>query len=112
MKRSRSSRWCPRLRAGSLGIGLVLRQRRSEGRMLERMRLDAGDGRPGIKFELHAPGVGALRNETDVGDGRRVAVAIEARVPGEAEHLFQRVEADADPVPVPARNVVVAGTEF
>src|SRR5512135_3604618 len=97
MKRSRSSR-CTRLRAGSLGIGLVLRQCGIESRMLERMRLDTRDGRPGFKLELDAARVGALRDEKNVRHGRRVAVAVGARVGRATQHFFQRVEAQADPV--------------
>src|SRR5579871_4370005 len=105
MNRSRSSRLAS---AALLRIGLVLRQGRIEGRMLQRMRFDAGDGRPGTEFQFRAPRIGALRDQAYVRNGRRIAVAIEPRVFRQAEHFLQRIEADLDPVSLPDRNAVVA----
>src|ERR1700760_4283469 len=100
MKWSRLSRSGVRFFA-SLGIGLVLRQSGVEGGLRERMRLDARNRRPVRDVEFDATGIGALRNQADIRDGRRVAVAERAGFAVARECGFQRIEADGDPVTLP-----------
>ena len=63
------------------------------------MRVSVGYGEKSI---VDAARVGELRHEADVGERRRVAVAEAARRRFAREPRFERLEADVDPVLVPA----------
>jgi len=87
-----------------LCVGLRVGPRGGEGGQRLEVPGDGQDPRPGREVELHAPRVGDLRHEADV--GQRHALPKQCRPSPEwrADELLQRLEAARDPVPRPARD--------
>src|SRR5271155_3040321 len=81
--RSRST-----MSAASFGIGLLLRLCVVERRKLEACRLDALQCREGVEIGAAAPGIRHLRDEADIGQRRRIAVAEAARLGRTRQHRF------------------------